>query len=337
MTDFGLLQPAWLLLLPVFLFWLYRRKTPLRWPDIFPTLSLRYPLLDSVDLNASEQASEKKSAPVSVVLSFVLIVVALTQPVHYTKPIELRPEASELDVVFVVGTAISMRLKDYVIDEQPKSRMEMAKLFLDGFAESFSGERMGLVVLGSPPALWLPLTPDRRAIRDALARLRPVLGGRLADMGAALKLVETHYESKREKIVVMVTDGGLQLGETAPEVAASRIAGQGYTLYVLGVGGAEGQTVARDPGSLIYQSLNLEFLQGIAEAGGGEFFHIQNAAAFQDALKIIEAQHQANTPDGNAPRLRLPLYPWFVGLAMLLIMLSFVGGIANSKTNRQAS
>lgn len=337
MKDFSLLQPLWLLLLPAYFFWRSRQKKPLSWPVLFPAPALRYPLLESIDPNAQESGNFTTNASIRFSLSIMLFVIALTQPVRYTTPIETAPAAAPFDIVLVVGTAISMRLLDYEKDNMPLSRMDVVRRFLDGFARDFSGEKMGLVVLGNPPAVWLPLTTDRRAVRDAVARLRPVLGGRLADMGAALKLVQTQYASDREKIIVMVTDGGLQLGEVAPEVAARDLAESNNTLYVLGVGGVEGSSVYREPGDLIYQSLNLAFLQGIAEAGGGDFFQIKRADAFDDALKLIEARHPKSGEENAAPRLQQSLSPLFIGLGMMLLLLSFAGGTGMLRRRRRSS
>ena len=212
----------------------------------------------------------------------------------------------------MVGTAISMTLRDYVIDGEPVDRMRLARTLVDGFVKNYSGRRIGLVILGNPPALWLPLTTDRMVVRDAVARIRSVLGGRLTDMGATLKLVREQFAGPGEKVVVMVTDGGLQLGEVSPREAARALPAA--------MGAHGGNAVSSQQGGLIYEPTDLDTLQQIARLGGGSMLPAQDEHAFRQALQRIQRSHRAPLPPSTPQRLRSAWYSLPLALAMLLLL-----------------
>ena len=322
-AEFGLLQPWCLLLLPLPLIWLrWRRRRPRAWPAVVQPLAIRYPLLSAV--RASEGGGSRKTSAAAdavVAAALVLFIAALAQPVRYTGEVADETKSEPVDLVIVAGTSISMTLQDYVVDGRRVDRMRMMRHLLDRFIADYRGRRIGLVVLGNPPALWLPLTSDKGAVRDAVSRLRTALGGRLSDMGATLQLVSRRFHDDSGKVVVMVTDGGLQLGDTDPLVAARALAENGDTLYVVGIGASDPGVDASATGGLIYEPIDPAFLQRLAAAGGGAFFHAQDAGAFAAALSTIESRHRRPQPKPATQRLADPWYPLPLGLAMLLLLL----------------
>lgn len=323
----GLLQPLWLLLLPVpVVGWWWRRRHPRAWPALVAPLTIRYPLFEQLrTADAGSRGERSALAEALVGVALLLAVLALAQPVRYTTMVARAHESEAVDLVIVAGTAISMTLRDYVVDGEPVDRMTLMRQLLDAFVGGFSGRRIGLVVLGNPPALWLPLTTDRQAVRDAVARLRPVLGGRLSDMGATLQLVDAGFRDSPDKVVVLVTDGGLQLGDTAPRAAAEALARGGNTLYVIGIGASAGDAHVADAGGLLYEPLDPVFLGSLADAGGGAFFHARDAAAFSEALKTIEARHRRAAAAASTARLVQPLYPQLLATALALLLFALLG------------
>ncbi len=322
-SDLGLLQPLWLMLLPLPPLWLkWRRHRPPASFTMSMPLAVRYPLL-RVIRGSSGVARPTGSGTADVMISaaLLLVVLALAQPVRYTDAIKTAAASEPVDLVIVAGTAISMTLRDYVVGGEPVDRMSITRRLLDGFVAGYRGRRIGLVVLGNPPALWLPLTDDKAVVRDAISRLRPVLGGRLSDMGATLKLVDEQFGAAGETVVVLVTDGGLQLGATAPETAARALSAAGSTLYVIGIGSSDQGAGGTDPGGLIYEAIDTAFLQTLAEAGGGAFFHARDADAFAAALSTIESRHRRPGTASSTERLAETWYPLPLGVAMALLLL----------------
>lgn len=322
-TDLGLVQPLWLMLLPLPLLWLkWRRHHPPASSTMSMPLAMRYPLLRVIRTSPGvAKTTGSGTADVMICAALLLVVLALAQPVRYTGTIKTAEASEPVDLVIVAGTAISMTLRDYVVGGEPVDRMSITRRLLDGFVAGYRGRRIGLVVLGNPPALWLPLTDDKAVVRDAISRLRPVLGGRLSDMGATLRLVDARFGAAGEKVVVLVTDGGLQLGATSPETAARALGAAGSTLYVIGIGSGDQGAGGTDPGGLIYEPIDTAFLQALAEAGGGAFFHARDTDAFSAALSTIESRHRRPGTGSLTGRLLEAWYPLPLGLAMALLLL----------------
>lgn len=328
MADYGFLQIFWLWLLPLPVLWLmYRFRQQNPWPRFIPSLVLRYPnlVLLKEQTTALSGNDHQKAADRQLGVALVLFILALAQPVRYADPIEAQQQHQAVDLVVLVGTAISMVLKDYVIEDQAIDRMTMARRLLDGFVTDYSGQRIGLTLMGNPPMLWLPFTHDKAVVKDAISRIRPALAGRLTDMGASLELVADNYHSADDKVVVMITDGGLQLGKTSPQQAAKKLAEKGYTLYVIAIGSANKDNQQADKASLIYEPINLPLLTEVAEAGQGKLFHVLDIKAFQKALNSIENKHQKNIKATEQQRLVQAAYPIPLALGIFLVLFASLG------------
>lgn len=335
-AEWSLLQPYWLLLLPVIGLWLYGCRSANDWPSLIPPVTLRYPPLahlSNQDAGGKADTRVKRSYRLTAA-ALALLLVSLAQPVQLTTPITQQAESEPVDLVLVVGTAISMRLRDYQVAGESIDRMSLAKQFLDAFVRDYQGRRIGLALLGNPPMLWLPLTEDRRAVRNAISRIEPVLAGRLTDTGATLALVEKQFAAEGETVVVLVSDGGLQLGAVSPIEAASKLRERGFILYVIGLGATGGEAESTERGGLLFAPVDLNLLQQLAEAGGGELFHARSADDFSKALSTIEAEHRHPLPAEQAERLRISWYPLPLGLAMLLLLMTVAGSRAENRRKR---
>ena len=127
--DAGLLQPWWLLLLPLPWLWLRLRgrrrqrhgSRPMAWPRLLQPVTMRYPPLAELrDTDDTRQPSPgSATADRLAALAMALMLLALAQPVRYTGPATRVAQSQPVDLVLVVGTAISMTLRDYVIDGKP--------------------------------------------------------------------------------------------------------------------------------------------------------------------------------------------------------------------------
>lgn len=317
MADWHWVAPWWLLLLPLPWLWL---KYAHQQSTVTPGMAMRYPPLP--------QTPEASPTPTSrwpkrgFAMALLCWIIALAQPVQMRAPIIDKAQSEPVDAILVFGTSISMRLRDYVIDGQRIDRMSLAKHLTQDLVADYAGQRLGLVILGNPPALWLPFTNDKNVVRHSISRIRPVLSGRLTDMGATLKLIEQQFHADRETVVIMVTDGSLQLGQTAPEQAAKSLAAQGFTLYVLGMGSNQADAAQSQQGSLLYTPTDTDLLARVAKAGGGQFFHARNAEAFSLALKTIQAQHRRPVEPQQLPRLKTPWYPTLLIVGCLFFLAS---------------
>ena len=339
-VDIDLLQPYWLLLLPLPGLWLYRRlRYPAAWPQILPVLTMRYPLLN--DLHCAKEtgtaATKKKqySREYTIALALSFMLLALAQPVRYIGYAEQEENSLPLDLILAVDTALSMSLSDYAIEGKPVSRIGISRLLLKTFIKDYSGSRMGLVILGNPPALWLPLTSDKAVMQDAVSRITTFLGGRITDMGATLKLIQNQFKDQQEKVVVMISDGGTQIGSVSPQIAAQELAAEGFTLYIIAVGSDDPDAGSLDNSSLIYEAANIKRLQEVADQGNGTLFHALDAQGFSDALTTIESKHRKPVEKKNKVKLIQPWYPLPLAVAMLLFFYAALLQHSNPYSERE--
>lgn len=322
-ADIDLLQAYWLFLLPFPWLWLYwRLRHPVSWPPMRPMMIMRYPLLDDLhsikETKTGKKQGYQRDSAMAVALSFMIL--ALAQPVHYSAYAEPEALSEPVDVILVVDTALSMSLSDYEIEGQAVSRMGMSRLSLKTFIKDYSGRRMGLVILGNPPALWLPLTTDKAVMQDAISRITTLLGGRITDMGATLNLVREQFNDQQEKVVVLISDGGTQIGSVSPQEAAQELVSAGFTLYVVAVGSSDPDAGSLDKSSLIYEAANLPMLQQVADRGNGILFHALDSQAFSDALKTIENKHRKPLQIKEKQKLAQAWYPLPLAIAMLVLL-----------------
>ncbi len=332
-AEFGLLQPLWLILLPLVVLWSRRHtRRPSGWPRLIRPISVRYPALAELQTRptAATTAATHSNSQRWFAAALGLALLALAQPGRYLQTLPDDAASEPVDLVLVVGTAVSMGLSDYTIDDQPVDRMSLSKRLLDGFVAEYSGRRVGLVVLGNPPALWLPLTTDKAQVRAGIARLQTTLGGRLSDMGATLQLVGRSFTDSQDAVVVMLTDGALQLGATNPEQAARALADAGMHLYVIAIGSNDPAAGNAGSSELLYSAVDLKLLQGVANAGQGALFHALDATAVRKALASIESHHRRPAAGATHQRLTSPWYP----LPLLLMLLSLL--LAIFQDGRQA-
>ncbi len=316
MTDYGLLAPLWLALLPLawlLPWWLGRRGRGL--PRLGAPLALRFPGL-SGRVDPATDATHRQRPPWLLLPVLGLLVLALAEPVRYGQPLDARP--APVDVVLLVDVSVSMTLRDYSLDGEPVDRLTMAKRLLDRFAAAFTGERLAVVVVGRPSAVWAPLTRDRALVRHLLGRLELTMAGRNAAIGDALALAVERFGAERP-VVVLVSDAAYPLGRLSPAEGAARLAAAGMTLYTIGFGATGNAAADSGSGDLVFAAADLALLEEIATATGGRAFHAQDAQGMQDALGWIETTHSARRPAADAPRQRLALYPWPLGAALLLL------------------
>jgi len=322
--DINLLQPYWLLLLPLPWLWLYWRLThPVSWPQILPKISMYYPLLEDIDpLKQSVKPSKKRTLSnehiMAIALSFILL--TLAQPVYYQADIEQQDQPEAVDMIIAVDTALSMSLKDYNLDGQKVSRIAASRHLLKTFINDYSGNRMGLVIMDSPPALWLPMTTDKAVMQDALTRINLFFGGKQSDLGATLNLIYKQFKDDQEKVIIVISDAGVQVGNSSFDSIAKELADNGFTLYIIVLGAAEPVVGTLADNSLLYQSVNLKLFQQAAVYGKGRLFHALDKQTFSEALQTIEKQHYKSAVLKNRLKLTTSWYPLPLVIAMFLLL-----------------
>ena len=330
MNEIHFLQPYWLIGLIAPLLWLrIHRHRALHWPQLLQPLALRYPALSVLRRPAERSADGSTNRWFGAVL--LLLMFSLAQPVRYGHSLPTAATPEPVDLILVVNTSVSMVLRDNLLDGKQLDRMSMTRELLLELIEQFKGQRIGLVLLGRPASIWLPLTPDRRLVRQAIERLQTTLGGRSSDIAATLELVRSGFkpdtgdEPARHSspVVLLISDGDQQLGAIAPEDAIKKLVSEGFQLHSLAIGSTARPEYSLGKGHLVYSAVDLALLDRLAAAGGGQMVHGRSRESITQLLDLLSKP--ASPAQRNNDRKRLiPLYPYPLLLALLLILLQLL-------------
>lgn len=320
--HFRFAQPGWLfLLVPVFLLLALRRGSGSEAAVIFPNLSV----LVSLGSRA-RQVAWSLGLPLAF-LALVCAILAMARPVwrnHYQSR-----SASGIDIMIALDLSLSMDIADFIERGEHVKRIEVAKKVVDDFISRRPEDRMGLVAFAGRPRNASPITLDHAWLRKSLDELRlndqrdmGTIKEQGTAIGSALAAAAVRLEARdaKSKIIVLITDGASNSGKISPLEAAEHAKTLGIKIYTVAIGTTEGRvdtSIMRFP----YQEFDLPTLQKIATLTGAEHYWAQDLAALKqtfttiDRLEKSDAKSMVVTDDTE-------LFPWFVGLSLLLALAS---------------
>jgi Ca-activated chloride channel family protein len=247
------------------------------------------------------------------------------------------------DLVVVLDLSRSMNA------EQPSRRERAVRLLRDlaDALERRGGRRVALVVFAARPMLLFPLTQDYDHFRD---RLKQVAGDDLPPLnpepdapfrsgtriGAALRLALEALDPARaaRQAILLVSDGD------DPEAAdeewlegALAARARGVRVITAGVGDPDRPRtipddgdVLRFQGEVVHTRLNETLLQEIARRTGGAYLpaHTHALPLGTLVLNLLEQPAEPTGPDDDGLPVYQQQYAWFLGPALLLLLLSLL-------------
>ncbi len=321
------LLPLSLLVLTLCLPWL--RRSLYRWSSLLELQQHHYRHPQLQLLNTMPATTPASAYPgllkhwfVYAVL-FVLLHLTLAQPYRLGERLPAPPQYR--DIVFLVDTSVSMILRDYLVAGQRIDRMRMVKSVLHHFINQLTGSRLSLVAFSEKTYTLVPLTTDHALLQYQLQRLEPAsLTGRRTDPGKALLSTLNELSSRlhagEKPVLVMLTDANRPVRDIDPRIAAALVKQQGLRLYTIAIGAGSQAGKEKSNSNLIYQPANIKLLASMALAGGGQAFRADSPASLQQALQTIQAGAQQPV-QAEPVFIRLPLYYWPLGLALLWVLL----------------
>jgi Ca-activated chloride channel family protein len=254
-------------------------------------------------------------------LVWVLLLAAAARPQWLGPPLPL--PASGRDLLVAVDVSGSMDYPDMHWQGENVSRLTLVKHLLGDFLEAREGDRVGLILFGSRAYVQAPLTFDRHTVRAWLDDAQVGIAGQTTAIGDAIGLAVKRLRLRPadSRVLILVTDGANNGGQIQPLVAARLAATEQVRIHTIGIGADPGTAAPNGaPGINPASDLDEAALQTIASATAGEYFRARDGQDLQgigQALDRLEPVNQAPT------RVRPVegLYPWPLGLAMLLVAL----------------
>jgi Ca-activated chloride channel family protein len=202
-------------------------------------------------------------------------------------------EREGVDVVLVLDTSGSMATPDVA-----PSRFFLARQALLQLIARLEGDRFALVAFEGEAYPLVPLTLDADALGLFLETVEPGVvpaPGTSLGMGLAKGLDAFVDEARRNKVMVLVSDGEDLEGEVDEAVRKAKEAG--VVVHAVGVGTEGGQPVPEidaegrltgykrdEGGGAVVSRLHMETLEAVARGTGGRAFRLTPADAGLSAL-----------------------------------------------------
>lgn len=254
-----------------------------------------------------------------------------------------------IEVVVALDLSNSMLAEDI-----SPNRLERAKSLLDNLFEQLQGHKMGLVLFAGDAFVQVPLTTDYRSAQTLLSSVDTrTIGNQGTDLAAALRAAQAALSKSNDvgKAIVLITDAEDNEDQTSAERVAKALASEGINTYVLGIGGSEGVPIPYKPintmshldvwsinppqiveansegylqdadGNIVLTKLNAELAKQLADAGKGQYIHIDNSLNANNTLinslnKFKQANTEVLTYNEEAEQ-----FQFFIALALLFLLL----------------
>ena len=249
-----------------------------------------------------------------------------------------------VDVFIAFDVSQSMMAEDI-----SPSRLDRARRFAQNLVQGLRSERLGLIFFAGNAYLQSPITTDYNAINLALRSADPnsILnqGTSIAD---AIQLAQESFEGndKSHKALIVITDG--ENHEEGAINNAESARQDGIFIYTIGVGTPQGSFIPvrenngqggykRDKsGEPVNSRLNEDLLKEVAQAGDGAYFNLSvGSDKVLEVLKERIDSMEKRTLEQRTFEEYESSFQWFVGIAILLLLLEFLLPYRKKKTGRE--
>ncbi len=273
-----------------------------------------------------------------LVLGWALIVTALARPVWLEEP-QIR-QLPARDLMLAVDLSGSMDTQDFQFDQQDTdsdtdssrgqklTRLDGVKQVISEFVAQRDGDRLGLIVFGSMPYLQVPFTDDQALFLTLLQETRTRMAGPKTMLGDAIGLAVKHFSasqasqdshagraSRKEKVLLLLTDGN-DSGSRVPPLEAAQVAADNeIVIHTIAVG---------DPTAVGEEAMDIEALQGISTLTHGVFFHARSGQQLQQVMDELE-KLEPNLKDTISYRPQRELFFWPLGIGLVLQLVVQLG------------
>lgn len=195
-----------------------------------------------------------------------------------------------------IETVIALDVSNSMMaDDVAPTRLDKSKRIISNLVDQFQNDKVGMIVFAGDAYVQLPITSDFISAKVFLSSINTSMVARQGtDIKAAIDLACKSFTPNEGvgKAIIIITDG--EDHENGAVEAAKAAAEKGYIVYVLGVGSPTGTPIPGETsgeyrkdkdGNVIVTKLNEQMCRDIANAGGGQYFYVDNSNAAEKALQ----------------------------------------------------
>ena len=222
-----------------------------------------------------------------LLIALSLIIVMLARPQIGTKINQ--EKRTGIETIIAMDISNSMRAEDIV-----PSRLDRSKMMVENLVDHFNNDKIGLIVFAGDAFVQLPITSDYVSAKMFLGSIDPsMIATQGTDLAGAINMAASSFTQEEGigKAIIVITDGEDHEGGAMEAAEAARK--RGMSVYVLGVGSANGAPIPipgtgdymkDNTGNTVMSALNEEMCKQVAAAGGGVYIHVENNSAAQQQL-----------------------------------------------------
>lgn len=313
-----------LILVPLFIYTLLPRA------HVKPSEAVWLPFYHSLRTRNEIALSAWRWRQWLMLLIWSLLTLASARPVLIGSPIITQHVGRA--IMLALDLSGSMQLPDMIGKAKRHTRLQAVKTVATAFINQREGDKLGLILFGSRAYLQAPLTFDHHTVQTLLNDATIGLAGQRTAIGDAIGLAikRLQHQPKAARVLVLLTDGVNNAGHVLPLEAAKQAKAQGIKIYTVGIGADHASFIGPFGGSMILPSsdLDIQTLKTISESTGGLFFRASDVNSLMTAYKTIN-HLEPIAKQQTLYHPMTPLYPWPLGLALLL---SFLLGYLRGET-----
>ncbi len=265
-----------------------------------------------------EQGLSKQLRITLLFLALFFMITAMARPVYQKGVVELQSYQGEL--VIALDISRSMKATDYY-----PNRITFAKKKIEEILQKASNLSIGLIAFAKDAFIVSPITDDKEALKYLLGHLNTsILSMKGTNIMAALKSANLLLKSARSKNVLLITDGGDEK-DFSQEIAFAK--NHHIKVFVLAVATTKGSPIKEGgeyvkdrKGDIVITKLN-PYIKELAKASGGAFWQARlDQKDIEELLRRVTLTKRAKVKRVVD---QVEFYPYFVGLALLFLFLSF--------------
>jgi Ca-activated chloride channel family protein len=295
------------------------------WPSIIPVSNALKKLAGSPKYKVK---SWLKHIPTYCrALALVLLAIAAARP--QGGPVKAKQTNEGLDIILAIDTSRSMEARDFVLNGERPTRLEVIKDVISTFIGSRPADRIGLVVFGTAAFTQAPLTLDHEVLQRFVKRIKIGMAGDATAIGDGLGTAVNRLKDieAKSKVVILLTDGSNTAGRLDPIAAAEAAKALGIKVYCVGVG-SDGEVPIVIDGRLTRQRVEIDedSLKQIATITGGVYFRATDTETLVKIYKTIDKLEKTKIQRDDMED-RDEHFRAFAGPALALLLLEALWGL----------
>ena len=193
-----------------------------------------------------------------------------------------------------IETIICLDISNSMLAEDvAPSRLDKSKMLVENLVDKFTNDKIGLIVFAGDAFVQLPITSDYVSAKMFLQNTTPALiQTQGTNFAAAIDLATKSFTQQDHvgRAIIVITDG--ENHEPGAEDAVKAAKEKGINVFILGIGSTKGAPIPMGDGSYlkdrtgntVMTALNEQMCRELAQAGKGQYIHVDNTSDAEKAL-----------------------------------------------------